>query len=96
MTEPRHPKWHMAYSQEYESCWLDDPDHMRRGGIDPVKNLREVRACGDREAKKRGLVFSHEHRHGADKLRREYIIGSRLQRVWLWLCPDRWREVKAR
>lgn len=68
-------KWHVTVGMNFPAHWLDDPETLRRGGIDPAKNLRLTRAAHDELAAGRGLIFIGEVRLG-DQIQRQYIVPT--------------------
>ena len=68
-------KWHVSFGQNFPAAWVDDPRASLMYGVDPVKKLRDVRDCGDKEAEKRGLMFVGERRLGHE-IQRQYIVPT--------------------
>ena len=80
----RHPKWGESVRIRFYSCWLDDPRHLRRYGVDPEEFIRKTREAGDTEGRARGLVFIGEVRKGTE-IERQYVNRREIswfQRLW--------------
>ena len=82
----QHFKWGVSFGQNYDAAHLDDRRHWSRQGIDPDEHIAAMRAAGDREAERRGLVFTGEVRLG-DEIQRQYFAPSQL---------SRWQRIRLR
>ena len=75
VTEEEVLKWHVSFGQNYADVHLDKRWHWERQGIDPDQHIADIRACGDRQAKKRGLMFIGEKRIGSE-IQRQYVVPT--------------------
>jgi len=82
----QHFKWGVSFGQNFGAAHLDDRRHWSRQGIDPDKHIAAMRATGDREAERRGLVFIGEVRLG-DEIQRQYFAPGQL---------SRWQRIRLR
>ena len=81
-------KWHVSFGQNYADVHLDKRWHWERQGINPDKHLADIRACGDRQAKKRGLMFIGEKRIG-NEIQRQYVVPTFWWRLRFLLLKPR-------
>jgi len=81
-------KWHVPVGVNYPAHWLDDPERLRKGGIDPEKNLRLTRAAHDEIGRGRGLMFIGEVRLG-DEIQRQYVVPTFWRRLRFLLFKPR-------
>ncbi|HUT62154.1 MAG TPA: hypothetical protein VNA25_30310 [Phycisphaerae bacterium] len=76
------------FEQRYPATWLDDYDCLRWNHIEPNAFLASVRATGDREAARRGLMFIGEARVG-DEISRYYVRPTFWRRLRFFFVPPR-------
>ena len=87
----RHPAHGEAFDQHYPTFWLDGRRALEREGIDPDEFIAKIRATGNREAEKRGLLFTGEERLGQE-IARQYRKPTWWRRLRLYLG---WVHVEA-